>query len=353
MANVGGLILAGAGSEEDDLVRRLHGGSRYAMPLANRALVRYSAEALVASGVDDLVVAVSSSTIADVSEAIGDRRRWGARFRYLEVGESDTALDTILAARALLGTERAVLVHSGDALVATGLDEVLAEFARSRPDVMMVSEPSHQYRATAMSGSRGAGLRHDALGELDHVAPAAIVSAATLRGLDGVTAETDTLGGTVAALAEAGLRVGHRVLERCWCYAGDCSHLLEANRMLLDGLPHQPINGELEGVRIEGRVAIHPGARLERTTIRGPAVIGDGADVADTFIGPYTSVGPGARVEGAEIDHSIILAGASVRHVGHRIEASVIGTGAEVGRDYGMPAALRLQVGRRSAVRLG
>ena len=123
--------------------------------------------------------------------------------------------------------------------------------------------------------------------------------------------------------------------------------------MILDELPHQPIEGELEGVRIEGRVAIHPSARLERTTVRGPAVIGGGADLTDTFIGPYTSIGPDARLEGAEIDHSIVLAGASIRHVGHRIEASVIGAGAEVARDYGMPTAVRLQVGRRSAVMLG
>jgi hypothetical protein len=38
---------------------------------------------------------------------------------------------------------------------------------------------------------------------------------------------------------------------------------------------------------------------------------------------------------------------------GHRIEASVIGAGAEVARDYRVPATLRLHVGRRSAVRLG
>ena len=273
MANLSGLILAGAGSEEDDLVRRLQGRSRYAMPLANRALVRYAAEALVASGVDDVAVAVSSSTIADVHEMIGDGRTFGARFRYLELDESNTALDTIIAARELLGTERAMLVHSGDAVVAAGLDEALAEFARSRPDVMMVSERSHAFPAAAIAGARGGGPREEGLEGLDHVAPAAIVSGATLSELEGFNADTDTLGGTIAALAEAGLRVADRVLEGCWCYVGDCDHLLEGNRMILDELPHQPVEGELESVRIEGRVAIHPGARLERTTVRGPAVI--------------------------------------------------------------------------------
>jgi glucose-1-phosphate thymidylyltransferase len=146
--------------------------------------------------------------------------------------------------------------------------------------------------------------------------------------------------------------VADRALEGCWCYAGDCDHLLEANRMILDELPHRPFEGDLENARIEGRVAIHPSARLERTTVRGPAVIG-AAELVDTFVGPYTSIGSGASLEGAEIDHSIVLAGATIRHLGHRIETSIIGAGAEVARDYGMPAAVRLQVGRRSAVMLG
>jgi glucose-1-phosphate thymidylyltransferase len=153
-------------------------------------------------------------------------------------------------------------------------------------------------------------------------------------------------------MAEQGMGVVGRSLEGCWCYAADSDHLLEANRMILDQLEHLAPETELDTVRLEGRVAIHPSARIERTTIRGPAVIAGDAEVVDTFIGPYTSVGPGARLDGAEIEHSIILGGASIRHVGHRIEASLIGAEAEVEHDFGIPSAVRLRVGRRSSVTL-
>jgi glucose-1-phosphate thymidylyltransferase len=156
----------------------------------------------------------------------------------------------------------------------------------------------------------------------------------------------------MAALAEAGVAVAGRSMDGCWCYAPDCDHLLEANRMILDQLPHIPPEAGPDSVRIDGRVAIHPTARLERTTIRGPAVIGGGAEVLDTFIGPYTSVGAHARLEGAEIEHSIVIEGASIHHVGQRIEASLIGARAEITRDFGMPTALRLRVGRDSTVTL-
>jgi glucose-1-phosphate thymidylyltransferase len=350
MAMLTGLILAGASSEDDDLVRRLHGRSRYAMPLANRALVRYAAETLVDCGVREVAVAVSPSTIGDVYDMIGDGGSFGARFRYLERGASDTALDAIIAAAALVGDERPMLVHAGDALVTSGLQHAVVELARTRPDVIMFTERAHSYPAAAVVGS---GPHDHGLTGLDHVSPAAIISAEALRELGGFRAETDTLGGTVAALAEAGLHVAERALGGCWCYVSDSDHLLEANRMILDELPHHPFEGDLDRARIEGRVAIHPSARLERTTVRGPAVIGGGAELTDTFVGPYTAIGADACLEGAEIDHSIVLAGACIRNLGHRIEASLIGADAEVARDYGMPAAVRLRVGRRSAVMLG
>ena len=352
MPSLSGLILAGACSEEDDLVRRLCGRSRYAMPVANRALFRYAAEAMVANGIADVAVAVAPSTIADVDEMIGDGSTFDVRFHYLELASSASALDTIRAALELLGTERPMLVHAGDGLVATGIGAAIAEFERTRPDVMMVTERSRSFPGAAVVGGRGAA-RRERLSLLDNVAPAAVISPSALRDLDGVAADTDRLGGTIAALAEAGVNVTDRALEGCWCYAPDCDHLLEANRMILDELPHHPIEGDLDTARIEGRVVVHPSARLERTKVRGPAVIGGGAELTDTFIGPYTSIGPDACLEGAEIDHSIVLPGACIRHLGHRIEASVIGSGAEVARDYGMPAAVRLQVGRGSAVMLG
>jgi glucose-1-phosphate thymidylyltransferase len=351
MASVNGLILAATFSQEDDLAYRLQGRSRYALPLANRVLVRYAAEALVAVGVHDVVVAVSAATAADVAELIGDGTRFGARFSYLNLGPEASVLQLLGAAQEKLGPGP-VLVHSGDALVSAGLRQVVADFEQERPEILLVSERTHAYLEPTRAGVRGTERRDPQLGGLDNVAPVAIISLAALPELESIAADTPTLGGTVAALAEAGIEVTGRSLEGCWCYAPDCDHLLEANRMLLDELPHIAPEPAPDTVRIEGRVAIHPTAKLERTTIRGPAVIGGGAEVLDTFIGPYTSVGADARLEGAEIEHSIILEGARIQHVGQRIAGSVIGSGAEITRDFGMPTAVRLRVGRGSSVTL-
>jgi len=321
------------------------------MPLANRILVRYAAEALVGCGVTSVAVAVSPSTLGEVGELLGDGKRFGARFRYLELSEAATAADALRAARQELG-DHALVVHQGDALVTGGLRGPVGEFTRGDHGVILISEPSHSYPEAVLAGVRGTPHRDEPLNGLDHVAPAAVVSARVLADLDGFQADSTTIGGTMAALAESGVTVSGRALDGCWCYSGDSDHLLEANRMILDGLTHSPPEIELDSVRIEGRVAIHPSARIERTTIRGPAVIGGGAEIIDTFIGPYSSIGPGARLDGAEVEHSIVLERACIRHVGQRIEASVIGAEAEIDHDFGVPSAVRLQVGRRSSVTL-
>jgi glucose-1-phosphate thymidylyltransferase len=351
MAGLKGLILAGTCTEDDDLVLRLQGRSRYAMPLANRALVRYAAEGLIACGITEVAVAVSPATIKDVAALIGDGSAFDARFQYIELAETTTALDTLAAAREVLG-EHPLVVHSGDAVIGSGLLSAVEGFGGERAEVLLLTEASHAYPQASLVGVRGGAGGHGGFAELEHVAPAAIVSAAALHEVGSFSADTTTIGGTVAALAEAGVNVASRALDGCWCYAADCDHLLEGNRMILDELPHMPVEAELESVRIEGRVAIHPDAKLERTTVRGPAVIGGGAVLVDTFIGPYTSIGAGALLDGAEVDHSIILERACIHHLGQRLEASIIGADSKIQRDFGMPTALRLNVGRGSTVTL-
>ena len=79
-------------------------------------------------------------------------------------------------------------------------------------------------------------------------------------------------------------------------------------------------------------------------------MIGPGVVLESAYIGPFTSVGPNVRVEGAEVENSIVLAGASVTHVKTRLEGSVIGPGARVYKDFRLPSAMRLNVGRGAEV---
>ena len=94
------------------------------------------------------------------------------------------------------------------------------------------------------------------------------------------------------------------------------------------------------------------GALLERSTVRGPAVIGAGSRIVDAYVGPYTAIGDGVRIERAELEHSIVLSGSSVRDLEYRIEASLIGRNVAIGRGPALPKAYRFVVGDNAEIQI-
>ena len=125
--------------------------------------------------------------------------------------------------------------------------------------------------------------------------------------------------------------------------------MLDANRLILDDL--EPRNeGEMIDSRAEGRVLIAPGVVLERSTVRGPAIIGRGSRIVDAYIGPYTAVGEDVTIQRAELEHSIVLAGSSIRDLEGRIEASLIGRNVRLSRSPALPRAYRFVVGDNAEI---
>ena len=127
--------------------------------------------------------------------------------------------------------------------------------------------------------------------------------------------------------------------------------MLEANRLILDDVAER-MDGELIDSRIEGRVVIEEDVRLERATVRGPAIIGRGSRLTDAYIGPYTAIGENVTIEKAELEHSIVLSGSTVRDLEYRIEASLIGKNVRIGRGPALPKAYRFVVGDNADVQI-
>ena len=131
-------------------------------------------------------------------------------------------------------------------------------------------------------------------------------------------------------LVDSGKRVDPHVVQGWWKDTGQVTDILEANRLILDAIDER-LDGQITDSQIEGRVVVERGAVLEGATVRGPAVIGAGAVVRDAYIGPYTAIGDDVTIEHAELEHSIVLSGSTIRDLDARIEASLIGKNAVVG----------------------
>ncbi|HEY2319761.1 MAG TPA: NDP-sugar synthase [Solirubrobacteraceae bacterium] len=335
--------------------------------VANQPIAHHVLEALEAAGVHEVVVASSQRSAEAVRDCLTAREPRGrAALEFVHQPEPMDFANGLDLAAPVVG-EAPCIVHAAGGLLAEPLSPLAQCLDGSAPDaILMVHQaPSPDQRLSAAARS----LLH--LAELDPsrsafgVAGVWAFGPGGIRSVAGAAASpsgddlADDAGDaamdlTVVAqrIAAAGGTIHVRLVDVWRAYRGEAVDLLELNRIVLDQITGDVPQAAREANRIEGRVRIHKHAMVSGSVLAGPVVIGPGATVTDAYIGPYTAIGAGARIEGAEIERSIVSAGASVTHVGTRLTASVIGRNARLFRDFSLPRALRLRIGDGAVVGL-
>ena len=301
-------------------------GCPYTVPVAGEPLIRHGLRSLAAAGIHDVLVVVSADIYDEVTAAVGEPGDLGISLQYRIQPELRGATAAIDAVRSEL--KGPVVVHLGDS--------VGGDLGMLLDDTRLLLAPGDRH-GRSDDAVVACVLSPEALGRL---APAE-------DGLDGLT-----LAATLDALHEKGVSLDPVLVPEIWKFDDTVDGLLDANRMALDRLTVDTPGADLSRASVQGRVSVHPTAKLDGAKLRGPAVIGPGAELVDTYVGPYTTIGGGVRLESVEIEHSIVLERATIRYPGHRIEASLVGEGATIGRDFGLPSAIRLRVGRGAEVSL-
>jgi glucose-1-phosphate thymidylyltransferase len=318
------------------------------VPVANRPILFHALESMREAGIADIAIVSSPSSAEDIGAAVGDGRAWGLHVTHLVTNGNDGPGAPLQAAQSFVD-DAPFILQRGDGLLGDALSSFAELLDEERPDVMLLVHRQLARRRAELESRRllrAAGVQ--AAPGMTGVAGVYLFGAGALRGARralGTGADGMGLADVVEHVTDGGGRVHVRPVRDWRCYTGDVQDLLEMNRIVLDEIEREVDETDEGGNRIHGRVVVHPTARVEHSVIRGPAIVGAGARVIDAYIGPYTAIGEGARIEGAEIEHSIILEKASILHIGGRLEASVVGRGAKVYRDFSLPRALRLQVG--------
>jgi glucose-1-phosphate thymidylyltransferase len=304
-------------------------------PIANKPIVCYALEALASAGIDEVAIVVSPGSRDEIREIVSDGAGFGVRVAYFEQAERLGQAQAILAAAEFVGG-RPFVLHRGDGLFRSSLRPLVEEFARAELDALILVQRG------------GAAQPH--LAGVQVFGPRFFQAVRELKPSPRGRLEIADAADRLAAL---GGRVVTRAGQWWWSCDGSPGELLRTNRLVLDELRGEVSGVDLLDSRVEGRVAIHPSTTLTSSTVRGPSIIGPGACLSHAYVGPYTSIGAGVVIEGAEIEDSIIFPDVVVRHLGRRLEGSVVGRKAKLHRDFSVPAALRLWVGDHVEVSLG
>lgn len=325
--------------------------------VANGPIACHVLDTLESVGADEVLVASSTELAGEVRASLANREgRAGARLTYLHrPGPMDLSAALSLAAPVV--ADEPCIVHLASGLLGEPLDPLVRSLRLDGPDATILV---HQSRCPDRRLSAATQqMLH--LAEFDPDRAALGMAGVSLYGAGALrlaaTAEghrSNELDLTLAAskITAAGGTMNVILAESWRRYAGDPLDLLELNRIALDRLESDHNRSHSNGNRIEGHVKIDERASVFASVIVGPAVIGPGAQIVDAYIGPYTSIGSDARIEGTEIERSIVSAGASIMHVGGRLAASVIGRNSRVFRDFSVPRALRLRIGDGTEVAL-
>ncbi len=330
--------------------------SRVRMPalehVANRPILDHVLEAMHREGVEEVLIAAPAGLAGEIRPRIDAHRNLA--LRYLEhEPQLDLPGALRLAAPALDGAP--CIVHRATGLLEEPLgrfvtrlhgagDALLVVHQAPSPDEHLSPATQDMLHLAEFSGDHALGMAGVWL-----FGPGALPIVASSAWGSGGDVDLTPLGAQIAAAGGS----FHVELADSWRqYRGDPLELLELNRIVLDRLDTGLRQRANNGNQIEGRVWIHETASVRNSVIVGPTVIGARARIADSYIGPYTSIGERACIEGAEIERSIIAAGAKVQHIGGRLVASVVGPDARVFRDFSLPRALRLRVGAGTEVAL-
>jgi len=349
-----GLILSGGKGMR--LRPITHTSAKQLVPVANKPVLFYGIEAMAQAGIEEVGIIIAPQTGDEIRAAAGDGSRFGVAITYVEQDEPLGLAHASLTAEAYLGGEPFVM-YLGDNLLQGGITELVASFRASRPDALILLTPvddPENYGVAELDGDRVVRLVEKPPQPATDLAlvgvymfTAGIHDAA--RAIEPSARGELEITDAIQYLVDDGRRVEPHIVRGWWKDTGRLEDMLEANRLVLDRIEPR-VEGDLVESQCDGRVVVEPGARLERTTVRGPAIIGAGARITDAYIGPYTSIGEGCVISDAEVEHSILLAGAQVTNLEGRMESSLLGRNVKIARGVRQPRAYRFMVGDNSEI---
>ena len=328
--------------------------------VANRPIAEHVLEEMESAGVRDVVVASTAERAGEIRKALAAcDPRTGLRLRHVERRGPIDLAGALRLVTPIIG-EAPCIVHLASGLLGEPLTPLVDRLRTGLPD--LVVNVHHQPGPHEHLSVATRDMLH--LAELPGRAVLGMAGvwlfgpgALQCTGQAAWRTEDDVdLTSVADRISAAGGSFQVRLAQGWRRYTGNPLDLLELNQIALDRLEisnrRANGNGSDNGNRIEGRVQIDRDASVRASVIVGPSVIGCGARITDAYIGPYTSIGAHARIEGAEIERSIVAPGASIMHIGGRLVASVVGRDARIFRDFSLPRALRLRVGHGTEVAL-
>ncbi|MDJ0647728.1 MAG: glucose-1-phosphate thymidylyltransferase [Xenococcaceae cyanobacterium MO_188.B19] len=336
-------------------------GAKQLVPVANKPILWYGIESIVAAGITEIGIIISPETGGEVKAKTGDGSKFGANITYIPQAEPLGLAHAVKVAQPFLG-ESPFVMYLGDNLVESQLDLFIDKFKTNHLDALTLLCEVENPTAFGVA-------RVDEKGKVLQLVEKPKDPPSNLA-LVGVYLFSPTIHNAIANikpsprgeleitdaiqyLIDVEKSVDSFQLQGWWLDTGKKDDLLAANQIILDSCLDLTIEGEIDELsKITGRVHIGAGTKIINSTIRGPVTIGENCHIENCFIGPYSSIANQVTLIDADIEHSVLLQGAKVVNIHQRIVDSLIGERAQLKPAPQRPKALRFMIGDDSQIEL-
>jgi glucose-1-phosphate thymidylyltransferase len=351
-----GLVLAGGKGTR--LRPFTYTGAKQLVPLANKPILFYAIEQLVAAGVTELGVVVGE-TGEQVREALGDGARFGASVTYIEQPAPLGIAHGVQTARDFLG-ETPFVLFLGDNFIKEGIAPYVQQFRQDCHNAMVLLCPVERPQDFGVAELRDGRLLR--VIEKPEAPPSNLAVTGIYffdaRVFDAIARIQPSARGeleitdTIQRLIDDGLDVHAEVVAGRWIDTGKHDDLLEANHVMLEDLAPLSLGRCDDASSLQGRVALQEGAEVINSRIQGPAIIGERTRIVNSYVGPFTSIYHDCLIADTEISGSVVLERTRIESVGQRIEQSLIGRNVELRGEAKHPRSYKLILGDYSKVQM-
>jgi glucose-1-phosphate thymidylyltransferase len=336
-------------------------GAKQLVPVANKPILWYGIESIVAAGITEIGIIISPETGAEVKHKTGNGDLFGAKISYILQEQPLGLAHAVKIAESFLQDDPFVM-YLGDNLVQSQLDLFLDKFTSQNLDALTllceVENPTSFGVARVDENGKVLQLIEKPKNPPSNLAlvgvylfsPAIHHAIASIQpSARGELEITDA----IQHLIDSQKNVQSFRLEGWWLDTGKKDDLLAANQIILDTCLESTIEGVVDNEsKISGRVHIGKGSHIINSTIRGPVTIGENCQIENCFIGPYSSIANEVTLIDTDIEHSVILQGAELIGIHQRIVDSLIGKRAKIKVAPQRPKALRFAIGDDSLIEL-
>ncbi len=350
-----GLVLSGGKGTR--LRPITHTSAKQLIPIANKPVLFYVIEALKEAGIKEIGVIVGD-TKKEVKEALADGSSFGVKITYIEQESPLGLAHAVKIAHPFLKDEEFVM-FLGDNLIKDGIKSFVQEFKKEKPNSLIllskVKDPQ-RFGVAQLEGGKIVKLVEKPKEPPSDLALVGVYlfDKNIFKAVSNIKPSWRNeleITDAIQYLIDQGYTVKPHIIKGWWKDTGKLEDILEANQIMLEDIEPAILGKVDKKTKVTGRVIVQKGAELKNSVVRGPAIIGERSLITNSYIGPFTSIYFETKIEGSEIENSVILENVTVKNI-PRIENSLIGRGAQICRCDSLPKAYRMMLGDQSQLEI-